>query len=96
LTLEFEWDRKKASSNLAKHRVSFEEASTVFGDPLGRIVRDARHSFSEERFVLLGRSRDQRLLAVMYEDRAEVIRIISARRATGLERRNYEESPQER
>lgn len=70
---------------------SFEEAATVFGDPLGRIVADPRHSYEEERFVLLGLSKHQRLLAVMYVDRGQSIRIISARRATPRKRRNNEE-----
>ena len=89
--MEFEWDPRKAAANLAKHEVSFEEAATVFGDPLGRIVADPRHSSDQERFVLLGLSQDQRLLAVMYVERGETIRIISARRATRRERRNNEE-----
>ncbi|HEY7336813.1 MAG TPA: BrnT family toxin [Bryobacteraceae bacterium] len=89
---EFEWDPRKAASNLGKHEVSFEEAATVFRDPLGRIVADPRHSHEEERFVLLGISQDQRLLAVMYADRGEAIRIISARRATRAERKDYEKS----
>jgi uncharacterized DUF497 family protein len=91
VALEFEWDRQKAASNLAKHGVSFEEAATVFGDPLGRVVADPRHSSEEERFVLLGFSRDKHLLAVMFVDRSESIRIISARAATRRERRDYEE-----
>jgi uncharacterized protein len=94
LALEFEWDPQKAAANLAKHRVSFEEAATVFGDPLGRIVADPRHSSGEERLVLLGISEERRLLAVMYVERAEAIRIISARRATHHERRTYEEVTQ--
>jgi uncharacterized protein len=94
LALEFEWDPRKAATNLAKHEVSFEEAATVFGDPLGRIVADPRHSSEEERFVLLGVSKDTRLLAVMYVDRGGAIRIISARRATRRERRDYEEITQ--
>ena len=89
--MEFDWDPQKAATNLAKHEVSFEEAATVFSDPLGRIVADPRHSSEEERFVLLGLSRGQRLLAVMYVERAGTIRIISARRATRSERRNNEE-----
>jgi uncharacterized DUF497 family protein len=91
LALEFEWDPQKAAANLAKHTVSFEDAATVFGDPLGRIKSDPRHSVEEERLVLLGRSQTKHLLAVMYVDRGEAIRIISARRATRRERRNYEE-----
>jgi hypothetical protein len=91
LALEFEWDPRKAAANLAKHKVSFEEAATVFGDPLGRIVADPRHSAIEERLVLLGISKERRLLAVMYTERNEAVRIISARRATSPERRDYEE-----
>jgi uncharacterized protein len=91
VALEFGWDQRKAESNLAKHRVSFEEAATVFGDALGRILGDPRHSIDEERFVLLGLSQRHRLLAVMFSARGEVIRIISARRATRRERRDYEE-----
>jgi len=78
VALQFEWEPRKAASNLAKHGISFEEAATVFGDPLGRIVPDPRHSSEEERFVLLGLSREERLLAVMFVDRGEAIRIISA------------------
>lgn len=63
----------------------------VFGEPLGRIVADSRHSTVEERLVLLGASNERRLLAVMYIERAEAVRIISARRATRPERRDYEE-----
>jgi uncharacterized DUF497 family protein len=91
LALEFEWDRQKAAANLAKHKVSFEDAAKVFGDPLGRIVADPRHSAEEERLVLLGLSEGMGLLAVMYVDREEAIRIISARRATRRERKDYEE-----
>jgi uncharacterized DUF497 family protein len=94
LALEFEWDPRKAAANLAKHKVSFEEAATVFGDRLGRIVADPRHSSVEERLVLLGISENRRLLAVMYIERAEAIRIFSARRATRHEPRNYEEITQ--
>jgi uncharacterized protein len=67
-------------------------AVTVFGDPLGRIVADPRHSSEEERFVLLGLSREKRLLVAMFVDRGEAIRIISARLATRRERRDYEEA----
>ena len=89
--MEFEWDPQKAAANLAKHAVSFEDAATAFGDPLGRIMTDPRHSTEEERLVLLGLSQSKHLLAVMYVDRGETIRIISARRATRRERRTYEE-----
>lgn len=90
--LRFEWDQKKAAENRAKHRVSFEEAVTVFGDLLGRITDDPRHSEGEERYVLLGLSERQRLLAVMFTERGDVIRLISARKATRHERRDYEEN----
>ena len=73
MALEFEWDPQKAAANLAKHKVSFEEAATAFGDPLGRIVADPRHSSEEERFVLLGLSNEQPLLAIMYVDRDKAI-----------------------
>jgi uncharacterized DUF497 family protein len=65
MVLGFEWDTEKAVTNLERHGISFEEASTVFGDPLGRIVDDPRHSIDERRLVLMGRSDQQRLLAVM-------------------------------
>ena len=94
MALDLEWDPQKAAANLAKHKVSFEEAATVFGDPLGRIVADPRHSIGEERFVLLVVSQDRHLPAVMYADRVGVIRIISARRVTRPERGNYEEVTQ--
>jgi len=93
VALSFEWDSEKAARNLARHGVSFEEAETVFGDPLGRIVTDPRHSEHEERYVLLGLSRQRRLLAVMCTERAGQIRTISARQATRRERRSYEEEP---
>jgi uncharacterized DUF497 family protein len=91
VALRFEWNPQKAARNLAKHGVPFEEAATAFGDPLGRIASDPRHSMDEERFVLLEFSRRQRLLAVMFAQRAQAIRIISARRATPRERRDYEQ-----
>jgi uncharacterized DUF497 family protein len=69
----------------------FEEGSSAFGDPLGRIVEDPRHSEGEMRHVLLGSSARHRLLAVMFTEREEVIRVISARKATRGERKGYEE-----
>jgi hypothetical protein len=92
VAIKFEWDPQKAESNLTKHGVSFEEAATVFGDPLGRITSDPRHSVEEERFVLLGLSPKRQLLAVMFAERGEAIRIISARRAIPRERRDYEQN----
>ena len=90
LAIEFEWDPRKFGSHIAKHKVSFEEAATVFGDPLGRMIPDPRHSRDEERSVLLGLSEEMRLLVAMFVDRGNAIRIISARRATRRERRDYE------
>lgn len=91
MALTFEWDVRKAAQNREKHRVSFEEALTVFADPLARMRGDEPHSIQEERLVLLGRSSEARLLAVMFTDRgAERIRLFSARRATRRERHQYE------
>jgi len=84
--------RAKSCGESAQAGVRFEEAAAVFGDPLGRIVADPRHSFGEERFALLGFSRDRRLLAVMYVESSRVIRIISARLATRHERIDHEEN----
>jgi uncharacterized DUF497 family protein len=92
MALTFEWDARKDAANQQKHGVSFKEASTVFGDPLAWFRPDDAHSLEEERFFLLGRSAHDRLLAVLFTQRgAELIRIISARRATPRERRKYEE-----
>jgi uncharacterized DUF497 family protein len=91
MPLNFEWDENKAKSNLAKHGVSFEEAATVFGDPLSITIPDPAHSQIENRSVILGNSHDQKLLVVVHTDRGDNIRIISARRASRNERINYEE-----
>jgi uncharacterized protein len=88
----FEWHGPKAAANRAKHKVTFEEASTIFGDPLGRITDDPRHSEGEARFVLLGESDRRRLLVVMFTERDEIVHLISARKATRREQREYEES----
>lgn len=87
----FEWHGPKAAANRAQHKVTFEEASTIFGDPLGRITDDPRHSEGEERFVLLGESDRRRLLVVMFTERDEIVHLISARKATRREQREYEE-----
>jgi uncharacterized protein len=77
------WDPFKAAANVAKHGVTFEEAATVFGDPLGRFLSDPRHSYVEERFVLLGLSSRSRLLAVMFtEPEPDLLHLFSARPAT--------------
>jgi hypothetical protein len=88
----FEWDRRKAEANRLKHGVRFEEAVTVFRDPLGRIHADPHHSDAEPREILIGHSSRGRLLLVAFTDRRGTIRVISARRATPGERRDYEES----
>ena len=87
----FEWHGPKAAANRAEHKVTFEEAATVFGDPLGRIAGDPRHSEGEQRYVLLGQSNRRRLLVVMFTERGEAIHLISARKATRREEREYEE-----
>jgi uncharacterized DUF497 family protein len=86
-----EWDAVKARKNLAKHDVSFDEASTVFGDPLALTIPDPVHSDQEERFVTLGVTSNFKTVVVAHVDRGEKIRIISARDATWSERRDYEE-----
>jgi uncharacterized DUF497 family protein len=91
MSLEFEWDDNKAARNRKKHSVSFEEASTVFGDPLALTIHDPLHSEEEDRFVTLGESHRRRLLVVVFTERGDKIRIISARVATRRERKNYEE-----
>jgi uncharacterized DUF497 family protein len=90
--LTFEWDANKAASNLAKHAVSFEEAATVFGDPVSITIPDPAHSQIEVRFVILGRSHHGRLLVVVHTERGDNIRIISARLASRHERKQYEEA----
>jgi hypothetical protein len=90
--LGFEWDRNKAKSNFTKHGVSFEEAATVFFDPLSLTIPDPDHGeYEEERCLILGLSEAGRLLVVAHCDRGDSIRIISARLATSSERRGYEE-----
>ncbi|MBN1411664.1 MAG: BrnT family toxin [Spirochaetales bacterium] len=90
--LVFEWDEDKAESNLKKHEVSFEEAATVFGDPLSVTIVDPVHSKPEEhRFITMGLSCRQNLLIVVHCDRGRSIRIISARKTTKQEKKDYEE-----
>jgi hypothetical protein len=88
----FEWDPVKAQNNLTKHRVTFDEASTAFEDKLSITIHDPLHSSIEDRFVLFGNSRLNRVLVVVHTDRGDRIRIISARIATRKERRYYEEN----
>ena len=91
MPLRFTWDPRKAAANLRKHRVSFGEAASAFEDPLSVTIPDPLHSDSEERFVLIGVSRNQYLVVVAHVERGDVIRIISARIASRAERRTYEE-----
>jgi len=93
--MNFEWDPEKAASNLEKHGLSFEEASTAFGDPLSRTMPDPLHSDEEERFVLMGMASTGRLVVVVYTDRDETNRLITARLATPAERRRYEQTHEE-
>jgi len=92
MTLTFEWDETKARANLRKHRVSFEEAKTVFNDPVAITIPDPQHSVEESRYVSVGCSSQGRVLVVVFTDRGEKIRIISSRKATKSERQRYEES----
>ena len=87
----FEWNKNKAAINFSKHQVSFEEAKTVFEDPLYVDFYDPDHSESEERYLIVGRSQQDKVLIVSYTERENVIRIISARKVTKAERKFYEE-----
>jgi uncharacterized DUF497 family protein len=89
--MEFEWDEEKAAANLAKHDVSFDEAKTVFNDPLFVDFYDPDHSFDEQRYIIIGESREKRLLIVSYTERDDVMRLISAREVTKSERETYGE-----
>jgi len=92
MPLSFEWNAHKAKSNLVKHDVSFEEASTVFADTLSLTIPDPAHSQVEDRWIVLGRSHKGNLLVVVHVERGDNIRIISARRASRRERKGYEEN----
>jgi uncharacterized DUF497 family protein len=87
----FDWDENKAENNIKKHGVSFQEAATVFGDPLAWTYPDPDHSDGERRWVTLGHSEQERLLVVAHVGIDEIVRIISAREATRRERHFYEE-----
>jgi len=90
--LTFEWDEEKAKANLRKHRVSFEEAKTIFNDPFLLTFPDPEHSISEQRYLNIGLSSKGRVLVLIHTERGETIRIISCRKATLSERRAYEEA----
>lgn len=89
--MEFEWDKLKSAANLAKHGVSFEEASTVLADPLYVDFYDPRHSLDEHRYIIIGRSDQGRILIVSYTERDDAIRLISSREVTRSELKDYEE-----
>lgn len=89
--LRFEWDPDKADSNLQKHDVSFLEAASVFGDPLGGIIDDPDHSTEDARFLIIGVSEKFQLLVAVFTEENDTIRIISARQASKGERHQYEE-----
>ena len=88
--MQFEWDREKAKRNLKKHGVSFDEAVTVFYDPLSASFDDPDHSDTEHRIITIGYSSHSRLLVVSHIEREKIIRIISARSATAHERKRHE------
>jgi len=90
MRLAFEWDSRKARSNLAKHGVGFEEGSTIFGDPLSLTIPDPDHSLHEERYITMGTAFTGKLLVVVHTERGDNIRIISARPASRRERKVYE------
>ena len=93
MSVRFEWDRHKAAINIRRHGVSFDEASTVFDDPLASIFDDEDHSIDEAREIIIGRSISNRLLLVCFTERTQdVIRILSARLTTKRERKDYEEN----
>ena len=87
---QFIWDEHKAQINGQKHGVTFDEATTVFIDPLSITIPDPLHSLDEERFVEIGLSAENRLLVVVYTERSDTIRVISARPATRREQKQYE------
>jgi uncharacterized DUF497 family protein len=89
--VEFTWDPDKAAANLAKHEVSFEDASTLFRNPLAKVLPDPTHSQQEQRSLIIGHSAGGRLLLVVFTESGDRLRIISARDASARERREYEE-----
>ena len=92
MALIFEWDPAKADENFKKHAVTFNEAASVFGDPLSVTFYDPDHSMNEHRFITIGASNRGRPIMIAHTERGDSIRIISARTATRHERRFYEEA----
>lgn len=93
MSLSFEWDPAKAASNLTKHGVSFESASTAFGDSRSLVIPDPAHSQLEDRFILLGQTQQGLMVVVVHVERGDRIRLISARRASRKERIMYAKTP---
>lgn len=91
MSLQFEWNDKKAIRNKRKHGISFEEATTAFGDELSITIDDPLHSEDEDRLILIGQSKTLKILVVIHIEKREDIRIISARKATKKEQKIYEE-----
>lgn len=89
--MKYEWDEDKAAANLSKHGIRFEEAKTAFNDPLYVDFYDPDHSYGEHRYILIGESHQERLLFISYMEHNDVIRLISARETTQLERKAYEQ-----
>lgn len=89
--MDLEWDEAKAAANFEKHGVSFTDAATVFDDPLYVDFYDPDHSFDEGRYLIIGASKEGRILIVSYTERDDVVRLISARDVTATERKAYEE-----
>jgi hypothetical protein len=89
--VDFEWDEAKAEANFEKHGISFADAATVFGDPLYVDFYDPDHSSDENRYLIIGASKEGRILIVSYTERNGVVRLISAREVTPTERKAYEE-----
>ncbi|MBU0700413.1 BrnT family toxin [bacterium] len=92
MKLNFEWNEEKAKANLKKHKVSFDEATTIFIDPFSITILDVDHSVDEQRYIDIGSSDNGRVLVVVYAESGSNIRIISCRKATLSERKHYEES----
>ena len=88
--MEFEWDEKKLRTNISKHGISFDEATTIFDDPLYVDFYDPDHSEKEQRYIIFGTSERGRILMVSYTERGNRIYLISARKATPAERESYE------
>ena len=91
MAFTFEWDKDKAKTNIRKHKVTFEEAKTVFNDPFLLTFPDLDHSDNEERYINIGMSSKKRVLIVIHTEWGQTIRLISSRKATGFELRVYQE-----